>query len=510
MSTSSRIVKNTGYLYIKMAINVFISLYTTRLILNSLGASDFGVFNVVGGAIAMLAFLNASMASATQRYMNYTEGEGDEKKKNIIFNNTIFIHLLIALFVTVLLVLLKPLFFNYIINIDEDRLFAAACVYYCMIASTMFTVMTAPYDAVMNSHENMLYYSIVGLIQSLLNLLVAFIITWTNYDKLIVYGVLMTLVSIIVLVIMRVYCHRHYAECHLSIMKSLDGKTMKELFSFAGWNLLGSSASVVNGYGSNLALNKFFGTVLNAANGVRGQINGQLLAFSNNMLKAVAPVITKSEGAGDRRRMYKTTFSACKLSVLLYSLFAIPFVIDCPYILKLWLKNVPPYTLILCELTVVKVLLEQITLPLSTVINAVGKIKKVNLFTSLVQYGSIALLVLLYVWNFPPYAIVEVGILTATLISAFKIAYCAKYCGMESKRYMVDVVLRTMAVLVLSFVCTYLVHSLMTVSFYRLCITTGASIILFFLFFYFIALNGEEKYAAKQVYNIAKSKIIHH
>lgn len=175
-STANRVIKNTGFLYAKMGITMFISLYTTRLILNSLGASDFGIFNIVGGAIAMLGFLNGAMASATQRFMSYSEGEGDKEKQKSIFNISLVLHFGISIVVGIALLVAGWFFFNGILNIPPDRAFAAQVVYGSLIVSTMFTVMTVPYDAVMNAHENMKYYALVGIIESLLKLSVALLV----------------------------------------------------------------------------------------------------------------------------------------------------------------------------------------------------------------------------------------------------------------------------------------------------------------------------------------------
>lgn len=245
MSTANRVIKNTGYLYAKMGITMFISLYTTRLILNSLGATDFGIFNIVGGAIAMLGFLNASMASATQRFMSYAEGEGNKDKQKNIFNVSVVLHLLISLLVGVVLLIAGYFFFNGILNIPADRIFAAKVVYWSLIVSTMFTVMTVPYDAVMNAHENMKYYAIVGIIESLLKLSVALVVVYTLSDKLIIYGMLMACIPLITLTIMRVYCHKHYVECVIAPKKYWHKGLMKEMTSFAGWSFLGSMSSLV-------------------------------------------------------------------------------------------------------------------------------------------------------------------------------------------------------------------------------------------------------------------------
>lgn len=211
--TANRVIKNTGYLYGKMAITMFISLYTTRLILNSLGASDFGIFNIVGGAIAMLGFLNAAMASATQRFMSYAEGEGDKEKQKYIFNISVVLHIIISAIVAVILFIAGYFFFNGFLNIPMERLDAAKVVYSSLIVSTILTMINVPYDAVMNAHENMRYYAVIGIVESFLKLTVAFVCVHSSGDKLIVYGMLMAAIPLVTLTIMKIYCHRHYEEC---------------------------------------------------------------------------------------------------------------------------------------------------------------------------------------------------------------------------------------------------------------------------------------------------------
>lgn len=314
MSTASRVAKNTGYLYAKMGITMFISLYTTRLVLNSLGDVDFGIFNIVGGAIAMLGFLNAAMAGATQRFMSYSEGEGNKEKQKQIFNISIVLHTAISLLVGVVLLVVGYFFFHGILNIPPDRQFAAKVVYGSLIVSTMFTVMNVPYDAMLNAHENMRYYAIVGIIESLLKLAVAFAVVYTTSDKLIVYGMLMAVMPLITLTIMRVYCHRRYEECIWAPRRYFDHGLMREMTGFAGWNFVSTTLAMVGYYGQGIVLNYFFGPLLNAAYGIVTQLNGQLLVLSNNMLKALNPVIVKNEGTKNRHKMLDISLFGNKLS----------------------------------------------------------------------------------------------------------------------------------------------------------------------------------------------------
>lgn len=168
MSTTTRVIKNTGFLYAKMGITVFVSLYTTRLILSALGASDFGVFNIIGGAIVMLGFLNSTMANATQRFMSYAEGEGNLTKKRQVFNVSMVLHVGVALATGVILLTAMYPFFHGVLNIPTGRVFAAKAIYLCTLVSTLLTIVNVPYDSVMNAHENMLYYSLIGIFECFL------------------------------------------------------------------------------------------------------------------------------------------------------------------------------------------------------------------------------------------------------------------------------------------------------------------------------------------------------
>lgn len=385
MSTSTRVIKNTGFLYVKMGITMFVSLYTTRLILASLGASDFGIFNVVGGAIGLLGFLNSTLANATQRFMSYAEGEGVLENKKRIFNISISLHIIIAIATAILLLGVMYPLFNGILNIPTERLFAAKIIYMSLIFSTLLTIVNVPYDAVMNAHENMLYYSIVGVFESLLRLGVAFACVYTSSDKLILYGVLMAIIPLVTLSIMKLYCHRKYEECVLAPFKYWETATVKQIAAFSGWNFLTAISSLFSAQGLGLVLNHFWGTRLNAAQGIANQLNGQLSAFSVTMLKALNPVIVKNAGARNIDAMNRTTMAGCKFSALLIMLFAVPFMFEMPYILSLWLKTVPEWTVTFCVLQLVQTIICQMANPAATAVYAQGNIKGYAIYKSIMN-----------------------------------------------------------------------------------------------------------------------------
>lgn len=508
MGTAKRVIKNTGYLYAKMGITMFVSLYTTRLLLNALGASDFGIFNVVGGVIAMLGFLNAAMAGATQRFMSYSEGEGNKEKQKSIFNISVVLHFFIAIMAGLVLLIVGYFFFNGILKIPEDRIHSARIVYYCMIVSTMFTVMTVPYDAVLNAHENMLYYAKVGIVESALKLAVAFIVVYTLQDKLIIYGVLMAVISLLVMIIMRVYSHRKYEECTFAPGRYYDKKLMREMTGFAGWNLLSASSGIVTQYGLSIVLNSFWGTILNAAQGIANQISGQLMVFSNTMMKALNPVIVKSEGGGNRQLMLDASMIGAKSSFFLLALFAIPFIIDTPFILKIWLKNVPEWAILFTRLQLLRFLIEQCTIMISGTISAQGDIRGYTLVKSFVNFLPIALTTLLFYLGYPPYYLYITWIICWSIVGGGIVVYFAhKKCNLSYSVYFKKVLAPTFIITGIMTGVGILISLLMESGMLRLVTISLATSLTFAFLYYSFFMPAEERLILKNLNTILKRKL---
>lgn len=500
MSTASRVIKNTGFLYAKMAITMFISLWTTRLILNSLGASDFGIFTIIGGAISMLGFLNAAMAGATQRFMSYSEGEGNKEKQKNIFNISLVLHFVIAIIAGLLLLCAGHFFFNGILNIPPDRLDAAKIVYGSLIVSTMFTVLTVPYDATINAHENMKYYALVGILESLLKLGVAFISVYTLADKLVVYGILMSLIPIAILTIMVLYCHRHYEECTVAPRRYWSKPMAREITTFAGWNFLGTTSSLVSNYGMGIVLNHFFGTLLNAAQGIAGDLNGKLLVFSNNMLKALNPVIAKNEGAGERGKMISVAMTGSKFSFYAFALFIIPVLVETPYILRLWLKSVPEWTVIFVRLQLIRTLVEQTSITFSSAIAAEGHISLLNKLSCLTDLSAITCIYLAFRAGFPPPTMYIIAILTWGLVSsAAKVFIMKKNCGMRILDYLRLVIQPCAVVFLFSLVATSLATHAIQGGAVRLVASIAISTIVFCILMTTVGITNSERNTIMQL-----------
>ena len=499
-ATANRVVKNTGYLYMKMCITMFISLLTTRLILNSLGASDFGIFNIVGGAIAMLGFLNAAMAGVTQRFLSYSEGEGDKEKQKTIFNISIVLHAAIAATAGIALIVMGYFFFRGILNIPPERMTAAKVVYGCLVASTLFTVMSVPYNALINAHENMRYWAMIGVFESLLKLSVAVAVVYSSADKLIVYGILMACIPFVVRIILRIYCHRHYEECVFAPFRYFNKSTAKEMTSFAGWNFIFSATSMISFYGNGVVLNHFFGTLLNAAQGIAGDVNGKLNVFASGMLTSINPVITKSEGAGNRERMIKTTLTGCKWSFLLFAIVAIPMLVETPYVLRIWLKNVPDWAVVFVRLQLVATMISSTTGLLGTSIFAVGKVKQYCKTMSLVNFLSIVLTYAAFAMGGSPVFMYVIFIAIQGIAqSVIRLYYAKKDCSLHITDHLRHVMVPCLTVSVVSIATGVSFHLYLSEGITRMLLALTAVVVSFVLTLWALGVSEKEREALRNV-----------
>lgn len=506
-STANRVIKNTGYLYIKMGITMFVSLYTTRLILNGLGASDFGIFNIVGGAIAMLGFLNAAMANATQRFMSYAEGEGNKEKQKSIFNISIILHAAIAGIMGIMLTGAGWFFFHGILTIPETRIFAAEVIYASLIVSTMFTVMSVPYDAAINTHENMRYYALIGILESALKLVIAFVCVYTTGDKLILYGILMAALYILTPSIMRVYCHKHYDECVFKPQVYFSKSLMKEMTRFAGWAFLTSISSMLCQYGLGIVINHFWGVLLNAAQGIANQVSGMLLQFSQNMMKAVNPILVKSEGAQNRERTIYITLFGCRVSTWIMMMFEIPMIILAPYILKLWLKNVPEWAVLFTQLQLARSIIEQLFSSIFGLVYANGNIKNYAIVKSALNFLPLLIVPILFSIGYSPIWLYVVWIICWGLFGGIVgLHYANKLADLQPQKFCKNVLIPCFSVAFIS--CIPYFGSCHLTNNDTIIIATGliCPLLIVISGWYIILQNTEKEKITSLIVSIAKGK----
>jgi O-antigen/teichoic acid export membrane protein len=493
MSTANRIVRNSGILYGKMVVTVFLSIYTTRLLLQALGITDFGVFNVVGGAIAMLTFLNTAMASATQRFMSFATGAGNQSKQHVIFNVSLILHFVVAIAVVIILEVVGHFLFKNVFKIPYVRIASAQYVYQFMVISTALTIMSVPYDAVINAHENMLLFAILGVIESILKMCIAFYITYTNSDKLLIYGLLMAVLSILLLVLRRVYCRATYSECTVNLRQHFSMTVFRDLTHFAAWSFLGASSSMLTGYGQGLVMNAFFGPIVNTSQGIANQVSGQLGAFAGTMLKALNPIIDKSEGAGNRGLMLKAAMMGSKLSFLLLIIFFIPVLVDTHHIFKMWLVTIPEYAVVFCQLLLVRNLIDQLFVTLTGTIAAVGNIKRFQIYTSILNISPLIVGYFAFTKGVGPQFLYGFFIIVSVINCAFIIYFTAVTCQLNVKEYMVNVVFRC----VLSFAIIFSFCSLLLLlevdEILRLALIVGTTFLLYCPVVWYIGFDQNER-----------------
>lgn len=492
MSTAQRVIKNTVWLYVRMAASIFVNIFTTRILLQALGASDYGLYNVVGGAIAMLGFLSSSMSTATQRFISYAQGQGSQDRVKEIFNNAQIVHYGLAAITVVLLTVAAFIFFNGVLNIPPGREMVARGVYACVVFSTVFSITIVPYDAMLNAHENMRFYSIAGIFDVIFKFLIAIIVLYVDGERLLLYAILMALESWLLRLITKYYCTRHYEECRRpELRKYFSRDTVRQMTSFAGWNMVNIATSMLNLYGMTLVVNHFFGTEMNAALGVATQLSGVLMAVSINMIKAITPVLVKKEGARQREQMLQITYVGCKFSYLLFSFFCIPVMFFIQPILAFWLHDVLAWTDVFCQLLLVSILLEQVTLFLFQPLQAEGHIKQYSLVKSFINILPIITSILMFaLYDFESYwALVNYIIGKSVLGGMLNLYYARRNIGLSIKTFMVRVVTPCGCITLFSIL---LGISLLYVSWNWMC-----ALISFFVVsstaYWFVGLNKEEK-----------------
>ncbi|MDP1817351.1 MAG: MATE family efflux transporter [Leadbetterella sp.] len=507
MTNLNRVVKNTGILYLRMAATVLISLSSTRLTLSALGVTDFGLFNLVGGVISMLAFLNSAMAAATQRFMSYAEGAGDIHRLKEIFNVSVFLHIIIAICVFLILEVIGFYLLDQVLEIPESRLNTAKIILQFMIFSTVFTITSVPYEAVIISHENMFLLAVLGIVESVGKLGIAFYLGYSNFDKLSTYGFLTALLSVSMLLLKRVFCHSKYLECKINFIKYFNKVTFKEMSLFASWSLLGSSTSIFSSYGQGIVLNIFFGPIVNAAQAVSNQVSGQLSVFSGTMLKALNPIIAKSEGAGNRAFMLKTTLVGTKFSFFLLILFYIPAIIEMDYIFTFWLNQVPEYAVIFCRLLLLRNLIEQFYITITNSISAVGKIKVFQISKTILNLFPLLFTIIFFKLGFQPYIMYVIFVFYAIADALVTLFFAKKHCKLSYKVFFQTTFLPCSLIAIVAYLIAYVPFYLLNGGWGRLFLVFFASTISIICNIWFFGLEISEKENVINFFNNFQSKL---
>lgn len=386
-SGNRRIARNTLMLYIRMLLSMAVSLYTSRVVLGTLGVTDYGIYGVVGGVVGMFSFLNASMSGATSRFLTFEMGRGDTGRLKETFSSALIVHAGIALVVLLLAETVGLWLLMHKLVIPPDRLTAAHWVYQLSILSMAVSVTQVPYNASIIAHEKMDVYAYVEIANVTLKLLIVYLLTVGPFDKLIFYAGLVLAVSVVIALTYRIYCVRHFSECRFHFV--WRPAILRPLLSFSGWDLYGNMSVMAREQGVNILLNMFFGPVLNAASGIATQVQGAVSSFVANIVMAARPQIIKSYAAGDISRMLTLIHQMIRLNFLLLLLLTVPILTELDFILKVWLRTVPQYAVIFCQFTLLFNFFSNMSFILVTGLHAAEKIKRPSLIN-----GTLYLLVL--------------------------------------------------------------------------------------------------------------------
>ena len=500
-SNTKRIAKNTLMLYFRQILIMLVSLYTVRVVLNVLGAEDYGIYNVVAGVVTMFAFLSNAMASASQRYFSFDLGKNDEEHLKITFSVTFQIYILLAIFVIVIAETLGLWFVNHKLVIPEGRLFAANCIYQTAIFSFLMTIITTPFMASIIAHENMNVYAYVSIVEASLKLGIVFLLKILPFDKLIIYGFLLAAVSVINTSLYRFYCHTHYVECKYHFVK--DFSLFKELISYSGWNMFGSVASVILKQGITILLNIFFGPFVNAARAVSSQVSTAIMSFSQNFSNALRPQIIKLYAAEKKEEVLKFLVYGTKIVFFLMLIICIPFYFQVPYILRIWLKQVPDYTILFVQLVTIHVIIDSVSFPLMAVVQATGKIR---LYQAVVGGTLIMNLPISYIFlklGFPPETVFIVEICVSFIALLLRIIIAQKLVNFKFIFPFIKLVFLFIIITVLSSVVPVILINRMNQSFGEFVLFVMISLIWTCAFIFIIGFNKNEK---KRLFNKLISK----
>ena len=393
-ANNKRIAKNTLMLYFRMLLIMAVSLYTSRVVLNTLGIADYGIYNVVGGVIAILSFLNSSLSGAGSRFMTFALGQGDLMKQKEVFSTVLCIHYILAGIVLIVGETAGLWFVYNKLIIPDTRMTAALWVYHCSIITTIISIVSAPYNSLIIAHEKMSAFAYISIVEVILKLIIVFVLVYFPYDKLIVYSILIMIIQIIIRFIYNVYCRKYFHESRVKI--AWHPKLFKEIASYSGWTINGTLAIVGYTQGINILLNMFFGPVVNAARGIAVQVQSAVITFVNNFQTAVNPQIIKSYAVHDLGYMHELITKSSKIGFYLVILLSFPVMLCIQPILKIWLGVVPDHTNTFVIIMLLACMLEPIKLGLINAIHATGDIKKFQIYegSSLLTVVPIAYLLL--------------------------------------------------------------------------------------------------------------------
>lgn len=503
---NKRIAKNTMALYLRMLFMMVISLYTSRVILDKLGEIDYGIYNVVGGFVSMFAVVSGTMTTATQRYLTFEIGKGKDGDLRSIFSTTVLIHIIFAIIVLILGETIGVWFLNTHMNFPPDRYEATNWVFQYSLLAFLLNICMTPYHGAIIAYEKMTVFAWLSILEAVLKLAICYVITLTAFDKLSVYACLIAATQIVLMGCYYFYCKSNFEHCRVEF--KLNRQYISSIFSFFGWNLIGSMAMVLKDQGVNIVLNMFFGPVVNAARGISYQVQSKIHGFVHNFQVAMNPQIIKYYAAEQKEAMYKLVFRGAKISYLLLLTLSLPIIFEAPLVLDVWLKAVPENTVLFLRIILFTALLNTLSNPLIVSMHASGIVRDFQIVV-----GGLSLLTLPLVYvacklGCDAYIGLIIVLIMEFLCHLARLYMLKRIIGFPAMRFFFQVTLRVILVTLFALILPWFAYKLIDSNGLRFLTVCLASIISCLAFGFYGGLDpSERKVVASKVQNIFLKKI---
>lgn len=489
--SSSRLMKNTILLYFRMVLLMCINLYTSRIVLEALGVEDFGIYNVVGGVVVILGFLNDSMTVSTRRFLSFELGTGNRHKLHDVFVTSLNIYILISLIVVILGETIGLWFVLAKMTIPPERMRAALWCYHISIFTAVMDILSCPYISAIIAHEKMKSFAFIAILDAILKLLLVYLLLFFDYDRLVFYAFLYAGEKVLIRMVYNIYCVKTFEECKYKWLFKKD--LFKEMAIFAGWNMWGNLAYVCYTQGLNMMLNVFFGPVVNAARGVAVQVQGTVGNFANNFQMAINPQITKTYASGKLKDTHQLIYRGSRLTFCLMLILCLPLIVETPMILSIWLKEVPEGSVVFLRLLLVIVLVQKCTSPLATAVSSTGQIKRYETMVNGLMLLILPTAYLVLKFGGAPWTVFVVYLIIAILSFVVNLYIALPMMELSLADYVRYAVKPCTVVMLLSMVVPAMMHFLatpgMVVSLLNIALTVIATTTISFMF----GLDAEER-----------------
>ena len=455
-TNNKRIAKNAMALYFRMILITCVGLYTSRIILKVLGVNDYGIYNAVGGIIAMFNIIRGSLAASTQRYITYGLGKNDHTYLNKVFSTSVIIHICLAILIVLLAETIGLWFLYNKMIIPEERMVATFWVYQCVVASSVIMLISIPYNALIIAHEKMGIYAKISIFEAFAKLFIVFLLQFVTYDRLIVYAFLLVMVELSIRVWYTMYCKKNYKESN--VIYQIDKSLIKEIAVFAGWSFFGNAAYITYTQGLNILLNTFFGPVVNAARGIAIQVQSLTHQLVTGFQTAINPQITKSYASGNLTYMHSLIFRSCKFSYYLILLISIPIIVETDTILRVWLGDYPENTVTFIRIILLTTLINSMANPLITAVKATGKVKK---YESIVGGLMLTILPISYIClrlGYPPYSVFLVHLTIEIIAQNIRVLIVGKSLKFSFWKFFFNIQFRIIFITILASILPLYLH----------------------------------------------------